>query len=109
MNEAIETLALQIVAMTLRITAAGQYHAFANQYGHVRTLDVHVYPATTEYTSEVPRKALAATSTYWEPSKHSHLEAEEQLPTVIAELEAVIAKLQPYMPQTPAISQEAAA
>lgn len=109
MNDAIETLVLQIVAMTLRITAAGQYHAFANQYGHVRTLDVHVYPATTEYTAGVPRETLFSTWAYWEPSKHSHLEAEEQLPTAIAELEAVIAKLQPYMSQTLAISQEAAA
>jgi len=109
MNEAIETLALQIVAMSLRITASGQYHAFATQFGHVRTLDVHVYPATTEYTAGVQRETLFSTSAYWEPSKHSHLEAEEQLPTAIAELEALIARLQPYMPQTPAISQEAAA
>jgi hypothetical protein len=105
MNLRIEILILQIVAMSLRITAGGRHLACCGIDGNCSQIDVRIREAMPreQYAEMTQEQRIASwffkQYVYFDGHARTYSLDDEQVRAVCAELEALIEQLLPYCPQ----------
>lgn len=105
MSPAIEALILSICTLTLRISAAGAYHAHFDFSPHCAWISIHVYQASHEYSGKDAAPALLNARAPYKPASWEILSAADAEARSIARLEALRQDVEAYLPK----EQEAAA